>query len=211
MSVTCISISGQAVSLCFPAVHVEMRDSRRRGAEEGWSVTAAVEMGALPSHNSLFTHHTTFQGAQPPREPQSPGKEDGVFPLSQARRLTHISSPVMPTQPPPQNSWHQNSWILTLQQSGSYIRLPSTHPGAVLEIHVSGLPSEILIPVALGEWSQASAFLKLSRRHLELRTPLCRKNFSTLRTQSPNRGSSFSWTQLVPSPGAPPAKHLCLN
>lgn len=149
-------------------------------------------------------------GAQPPRKSQSLGKEDGGFPLSLARRLTRISSPVMPTQSPPQNSWHQNSWILTLQQSGSYIRLLSPNPG-VLEIHLPGPPSEILIPVVWGERSQASAFLKLSRRHPELRTPLCRKNFFTLRTQSPNRGSSFSWTQLVPSPGASPTKHLCLN
>ena len=84
-------------------------------------------------------------------------------------------------------------------------------PRCCFRENVAGPPSEILIPVVLGEQSQASAFLKLSRRHPESRTPLCRKNFSTLRTQSPNRGSSFSWIQLVPSPGAPPAKHLCLN
>lgn len=164
-----------------------------------------------PLYNSLYTHHTTFHGCSAPQVTPVTGQKGWGLPTepgweADPHFLTSHAHPA-----PTQNSWHQNSWILTLQQSGSYIRLLSTHPGAVLEIHVPSPPSEILIPVVLGEQSQASAFLKLSRRHPESRTPLCRRNFSTLRTQSPNRGSSFSWIQLVPSPGAPPAKHLCLN
>lgn len=109
--------------ICFPTVHVEMRDSRRRGTEEGWSVRAAVEMGGCPLQPVPF-HLTTFQGAQPQR-PQSPGKKDGGFHPGQARRPDphFLTSHTYPA--PPQNSWHQNSWILTLQQSGSYIGFPA--------------------------------------------------------------------------------------
>lgn len=186
-----------------------MRDSRRRGTEEGWSVRAAVEMGALPSHNSLFTHHTTFQGAQPPREPQSPGKEDGGFPLSQAEADPHFLT--SHAHPAPTTKLLAPKQLDSDFAAVGKLHKASQHPPrCCFRDTCVRPPLRDSDSCGLGGVESGISIFKTLQETSRVENPTL-QNFSTLRTQSLNRGSSFSWTQLVPSLGAPSAKHLCLN